>query len=170
MRKIICLTLFLIMINTSAAVNATAADDCAGTAEYLVETVSDPTISSIGGEWTIIGLSRSDIDIDDEYFKRGMESVLAQTFTDFELLLVDDGSPDNCGKICDEYAKKDRRIFVIHQENGGLSAARNTGINWFYEQNRSDYITFVDSDDWVVSNMYSVLLDVIKKTNCEDKI
>ena len=83
----------------------------------------------------------------EKYLKRCVISILNQTYTDFELLLVDDGSPDNCGKMCDEYANKDSRIFVIHQKNGGLSAARNTGLNWFYEQKRSDYITFVDSDD-----------------------
>ena len=68
----------------------------------------------------------------EEYLERCVDSILNQTFTDFELLLVDDGSPDNCGKICDEYAEKDSRIFVIHQKNGGLSAARNAGVNWFY--------------------------------------
>lgn len=97
----------------------------------------------------------------EEYLDRCVDSILNQTYKDFELLLVDDGSPDNCGKICDEYAKKDRRIFVIHQKNGGLSAARNTGINWFYEQNRSDYITFVDSDDWLHPEYLRILMNGI---------
>lgn len=66
----------------------------------------------------------------EKYLHRCIDSVLAQTFTDFELILVDDGSPDNCGKICDEYAEKDNRIHVIHKENGGLSDARNAGIDW----------------------------------------
>jgi len=83
------------------------------------------------------------------YIHRCIDSILAQTFTDFELILVDDGSPDNCGKICDEYAAKDGRIHVIHQDNGGLSAARNTGIDWAFENSDSEWITFIDSDDWV---------------------
>ena len=64
------------------------------------------------------------------YIHKCVDSILAQTFTDFELILVDDGSPDNCGKICDEYAQKDGRIKVIHKENGGLSNARNAGIRY----------------------------------------
>lgn len=96
-----------------------------------------------------------------EYLNRCVDSILNQTFTDFELLLVDDGSPDNCGKMCDEYAEKDSRVFVIHQKNSGLSAARNTGINWFYEQGRSDYITFVDSDDWLHPEYLSILMNGI---------
>lgn len=74
-----------------------------------------------------------------------MDSILAQTLTDFELILVDDGSPDNCGKICDAYAEKDNRIRVIHKENGGVSSARNAGLDVAV----GDYIAFVDSDDWV---------------------
>ena len=85
----------------------------------------------------------------ENYLSRCVDSILNQTYTDFRLILVDDGSPDNCGKMCDEYAKKDSRVTVLHQKNGGLSAARNTGLNLFYEQNKSDYITFVDSDDWL---------------------
>ena len=101
----------------------------------------------------------------EKYLKRCVISILNQTYTDFELLLVDDGSPDNCGKMCDEYANKDSRIFVIHQKNGGLSAARNTGLNWFYEQKRSDYITFVDSDDWLHPEYLKVLINGITKNN-----
>ncbi len=97
----------------------------------------------------------------EKYLNRCVDSIINQTYTDFELLLVDDGSPDNCGKMCDEYAEKDSRIFVIHQKNSGLSAARNTGINWFYEQNRSDYITFVDSDDWIHPEYLKVLMNGI---------
>lgn len=97
----------------------------------------------------------------EEYLERCVDSILKQSYKDFELLLVDDGSPDNCGKMCDEYAEKDNRIFVIHQKNGGLSAARNTGLNWFYEQNRSDYITFVDSDDWLHPEYLSTLINGI---------
>ena len=83
------------------------------------------------------------------YLRPCVDSILAQTFTDFELILVDDGSPDNCGAICDEYAVKDSRIHVIHQENGGLSAARNTGI----ETAKGMYLTFIDSDDLVHPHM-----------------
>ena len=83
------------------------------------------------------------------YINRCVDSILKQTFHDFELILVDDGSPDNCGKICDEYAKKDKRIHVVHQENGGLSAARNSGIDWTFQHSDSEWITFIDSDDWV---------------------
>ena len=101
----------------------------------------------------------------EEYLERCVDSILKQSYKDFELLLVDDGSPDNCGKMCDEYAEKDKRIFVIHQKNGGLSSARNTGINWFYEQNRSDYITFVDSDDWLHPDYLKILMDGITRNN-----
>ena len=66
----------------------------------------------------------------ESYIHRCVDSILNQTFSDFELILVDDGSPDNCGRICDEYAQNDNRIHVIHQQNGGLSAARNAGIDW----------------------------------------
>ena len=83
------------------------------------------------------------------YIHRCVDSVLAQTFEDFELILVDDGSPDNCPVICDEYAAKDSRVVVIHQENGGLSAARNAGIDWAFSNSDSEWLSFIDSDDWV---------------------
>ena len=83
------------------------------------------------------------------YLRQCVDSILAQTFQDFELILVDDGSPDNCGKICDEYALKDNRIHVIHQSNGGLSAARNAALDWMFANSSSSYLTFIDSDDWV---------------------
>ena len=85
------------------------------------------------------------------YLRKCVDSVLNQKFKDFELILVDDGSPDNCGKICDEYASVDDRVKVIHQQNGGLSAARNSGIDYVMEHSESEYITFIDSDDWVVN-------------------
>lgn len=91
------------------------------------------------------------------YIHRCVDSILAQTFTDFELILIDDGSPDNCPAICDEYAVKDDRVHVIHQENGGLSAARNAGIDWVFENSDSEWISFVDSDDWVAENYLEVL-------------
>lgn len=97
----------------------------------------------------------------EEYLDRCVNSILNQTYQDFELLLVDDGSPDNCGILCDQYAEKDSRITVIHQKNSGLSAARNTGLNCFYEQNRSDYITFADSDDWLHPDYLKVLMTAV---------
>ena len=83
------------------------------------------------------------------YLNRCVDSIMAQTFQDFELILVDDGSPDNCGAICDEYAARESRIHVIHQKNGGISAARNTGIDWAFANIDSQWLTFIDSDDWV---------------------
>ncbi|MBQ8524633.1 MAG: glycosyltransferase family 2 protein [Clostridia bacterium] len=94
----------------------------------------------------------------EQYLCRCIDSILGQTFSDFELILVDDGSPDNCGKICDEYAAKDERIHVIHQENGGLSAARNTGIDWAFDNSDSEWLAFIDSDDWVHKEYLEALL------------
>lgn len=99
----------------------------------------------------------------ERYLNRCVDSVLAQTFSDFEIILVDDGSPDNCGAICDEYAAKDSRVHVIHQENGGLSAARNAGIDWVFAHSDSDWLTFVDSDDWLHPPMLEVLWTAAKK-------
>lgn len=106
------------------------------------------------------------------YIRRCVDSILAQTFMDFELILVDDGSPDNCGKICDEYAQKDPRVQVIHQKNGGLSAARNTGIEWAFANSDSQWLTFVDSDDWVhfqlLEYLYRAAIDhSLKLSVCE---
>lgn len=81
----------------------------------------------------------------EKYIDRCVESILAQSFTDFELILVDDGSPDNCPQICDEYAKKDSRIKVVHKQNGGLSDARNAGI----DVAKGEWLAFIDSDDYV---------------------
>ena len=93
------------------------------------------------------------------YLHRCVDSILGQTYPDFELILVDDGSPDSCGKICDEYAAKDSRIHVIHQENGGLSAARNAGIDWVFANSESQWLAFIDSDDWVHRDYLKVLLE-----------
>ncbi|MEG1685022.1 MAG: glycosyltransferase [Bacteroides sp.] len=94
----------------------------------------------------------------EKYIYACVDSILCQSYRDYELILVDDGSPDSCGTICDQYANKDKRIKVIHQTNGGLSAARNAGI----EIAVGKYITFVDSDDTVAQDTYignmSVLL------------
>jgi len=80
----------------------------------------------------------------ENYLCRCIDSILCQSFTDFELILVDDGSPDNSGAICDEYAEKDRRVIVIHKENGGVSSARNAGLDIAL----GTYVAFCDSDDW----------------------
>ena len=80
----------------------------------------------------------------EKYIHRCVDSILGQTYTDFELILVDDGSPDNCGTICDEYAAKDNRVVVIHQENGGHGQAVNTGL----KNATGIYFKVLDSDDW----------------------
>lgn len=95
----------------------------------------------------------------EKYIHRCVDSILGQTYADFELILVDDGSPDNCGAICEEYAAKDSRVVVIHQENGGLSAARNAGIDWAFANSDSQWLTFIDSDDWVHPEYLRCLLD-----------
>ena len=85
---------------------------------------------------------------------RCIESVVAQDYDDFELILVDDGSPDNCPKMCDDWAEKDSRIRVIHKANGGLSDARNAGI----EIAKGDYLTFIDSDDYIAEQTLAPLM------------
>lgn len=85
----------------------------------------------------------------EKYIDQCIQSILKQTFSDYEVILVDDGSPDNCGIICDEYAKRDKRVHVIHQKNGGISAARNAGLNRFFCNVDNKYVTFIDSDDWI---------------------
>lgn len=99
----------------------------------------------------------------EKYLRRCIDSILAQTFTEFELILVDDGSPDGCPAICDEYAVQDDRIRVIHQTNSGVSVARNAGLDVV----RGEWIGFVDSDDWIEPNMYEYLYSVAKKTNAD---
>ena len=99
----------------------------------------------------------------ENYLRRCIDSLIHQDYPDIEIILVDDGSPDNCGTICDEYAQKDPRIKVIHQQNGGLSAARNAGIDIA----QGDYLMFVDSDDWVEKNYCSFALQKAKTTNSD---
>lgn len=91
------------------------------------------------------------------YLKRCVDSILAQTYGDFELILVDDGSPDNCGRICDEYTRLDDRVVAIHQKNGGLSAARNAGLDWMFANSNSRYVAFIDSDDWIAPDYLAEL-------------
>ena len=80
------------------------------------------------------------------FLPRCIDSILAQTFTDFELILVNDGSPDNCPVICEEYARRDSRVRVLHQENQGLSAARNSGIDWVFRS--IAYVWRLKGDKW----------------------
>ena len=89
------------------------------------------------------------------YLRKCLDSIVNQTYRNLQIILVDDGSPDDCGKICDEYAAEDNRVEVVHQENGGLSAARNAGLALV----TGDYIGFVDSDDWIEPDMYEYLLE-----------
>ena len=93
----------------------------------------------------------------EKYLDNCVESIVNQTYKDLEIILVDDGSPDNCPAMCDEWAKKDSRIRVIHKENGGVSSARNIGL----DNVTGEYIGFVDSDDYLESNMYELLLQLI---------
>ena len=101
----------------------------------------------------------------EKYLKKCIDSLLQQTYQDFELILVDDGSPDQCGRICDDYQKLDHRVVVIHQDNQGLSAARNTGIDWVFHNSKSEWITFVDSDDFVHPQMLELLYTKIENTS-----
>ncbi len=98
------------------------------------------------------------------YLRRCIDSILDQSYRDFELILVNDGSPDNCGSICDEYARIDSRVQVIHQDNRGLSAARNAGLDRVFKNNRSHWITFVDSDDWLHPQYLSALHNATRNT------
>ena len=101
----------------------------------------------------------------EKYLNRCVDSILNQTYKNFELILVDDGSPDKAPEICDDYASKYDFVHVIHQKNGGLSAARNSGIVWAFKNSDSQWITFIDSDDWVHPEyLYSLL-----KANLENK-
>lgn len=94
----------------------------------------------------------------ENYLKRCVDSILEQSYENLEIILVDDGSPDRCGEICDEYIKKDSRIKVVHKQNGGLSSARNAGI----KVATGNFISFIDSDDWVdkdfIKNLRSALI------------
>lgn len=97
------------------------------------------------------------------YLRKCVNSILAQTYKNLEIILVDDGSPDRCGEICDEYARKDPRVKVIHKKNGGLSDARNAGLDICTGQ----YIAFVDSDDWIEPHMYQRLYELIQQFDAD---
>ena len=99
----------------------------------------------------------------ENYLQKCIDSILAQTFTDFELILVEDGSPDGCPALCDAAAAKDARIRVLHQKNGGLSAARNAGL----DAARGAWIGFVDSDDYIAPEMYETLYKAVQSTGAD---
>lgn len=99
----------------------------------------------------------------EKYLNQCVDSILAQTYTNLEIILVNDGSKDNCGAICDAYAQRDNRIIVLHKTNGGLSDARNAGINIA----KGEYIGFVDSDDWIEPDMYEYLFNAINQSGAD---
>jgi len=97
------------------------------------------------------------------YLRECVDSIIHQTYTNLEIILINDGSPDNCGAICNKYSVKDKRIKVIHKENGGLSDARNVGI----DASTGEYLTFIDSDDWIESDMIESLYNNLKDSNAD---
>ena len=99
----------------------------------------------------------------EKYLKQCLDSIINQTYTNLEIILVDDGSTDNSGTICDYYSKIDKRIRVIHKKNEGQSIARNIGI----KVSNGKYIGFLDSDDWVEQDMYRFLIENIEKYNAD---
>lgn len=99
----------------------------------------------------------------EKFLRRCVDSILSQTYQDIELILVDDGSPDCSGMLCDQYAKEDNRITVLHQTNGGVASARNAGL----DVASGEYITFVDSDDYIEPDMYERMLWIADEHNCD---
>ena len=99
----------------------------------------------------------------EEYLDDCLTSVLAQTYSNLEILLINDGSTDNSGVICDKYAQTDSRIKVFHKENGGVSSARNIGL----ENATGQYIAFVDPDDWIEPNMYETIITQFEKSDVD---
>ncbi len=99
----------------------------------------------------------------EKYLTKCIDSIIVQSYKNLEIILVNDGSPDNCSQICDEYEKKDMRIKVIHKENGGLSSARNAGLDIA----NGEYIGFVDSDDSIHEDMYKVLYNNLVENNAD---
>ena len=99
----------------------------------------------------------------EDYIRECLDSILAQTYPYFELILVDDGSPDNCGRICDDYAKGDNRIKVVHKVNGGISSARNAGL----EVAKGEWIMHVDGDDWIEPDMIESLIEAAQITGAD---
>ena len=100
----------------------------------------------------------------EKYLRRCVDSVLAQTFENLEIILVDDGSPDGCPQICDEYAERDSRVTALHKKNGGLSSARNAALDCPL---KGDFLTFVDSDDWIEQDTYKYCMDLLEKYDAD---
>lgn len=98
-----------------------------------------------------------------KYLRRMLDSILGQSFNDFELILIDDGSTDSSGEICDEYASKDSKICVYHKENGGVSSARNLGLS----KAEGKYIIFMDSDDLIAPNMLQALVTDLESNDAD---
>ena len=99
----------------------------------------------------------------EKYLPRCIDSIVLQSYTDIEILLIDDGSTDNSGKICDEYAVRDSRIRVFHKNNGGVSSARNLGL----QKALGDYVCFVDSDDYIHPRYIEILINAIRENNAD---
>ena len=102
----------------------------------------------------------------EKYLSKCIDSILAQTYKNLEIILVDDGSKDNSGTICDEYSKKDKRIKIIHKPNGGISDVRNHGLKIA----TGDYIGFVDSDDYIAEDMFETLVSLLEKNDADISI
>lgn len=106
----------------------------------------------------------------EKYLNKCVDSILVQTYKNIRVILVDDGSPDACPQICDEYAKKDSRVIVIHRENGGLSAARNSGLDRLWNgglSEQGDYVAFVDSDDYVAPDYIAFLYWLLTENDAD---
>lgn len=99
----------------------------------------------------------------EQFLRKCVDSILNQTYTNLEVILIDDGSPDGCPAVCDLIAVKDSRVHVIHQKNAGVSAARNAGLRVA----TGDYFTFVDSDDYIEKEMYSAMMEIAQKHDCD---
>ena len=99
----------------------------------------------------------------EKYLRECVDSVLIQSYTDLEIILVDDGATDSSGKICDEYVATDKRVKVIHKENGGLSSARNIGL----DSSTGQYVYFLDSDDYIEPNTIKVLINTIRESEAD---
>ena len=99
----------------------------------------------------------------EKFLNRCVDSVLKQSYKELDIILIDDGSSDKSGEMCDQYAQMDKRVRVIHQKNRGVSAARNSGLDVAI----GDYCTFVDSDDYIESEMYQSMIDIAEQYNCD---
>ena len=99
----------------------------------------------------------------EQYLEKCIESIISQTYKNLQIILIDDGSNDKSGKICNKYAEKDKRVVVIHKENAGVSEARNTGL----DNAKGEWITFVDADDWIEEEYCQRLYNLVIETNSD---